>query len=141
MDADDVAGEEIRRRARNARAFSAELHAMALELRRFAAGLRADGMARRESERLRVSRRLVWETGAVDDGVLSLPSIGPFMEVDSRLVGRDPVIEKAKTLLCDRYGIGRGEAFELLRYRSSHSNRKLRDVARALVDRSRGLEG
>lgn len=69
-----------------------------------------------------------------DHGVLSWPSIERFVKLDSRVVGRDPVIEDAKTLLCDRYGIGRGDAFAILRGASSHSNRKLRDVARSVVE-------
>jgi ANTAR domain-containing protein len=47
-------------------------------------------------------------------------------------VGRSPEIEHAKGLLADRYGISRGEAFAILRSVSSHSNRKLRDVAAGL---------
>jgi AmiR/NasT family two-component response regulator len=52
----------------------------------------------------------------------------------SARIGRSPEIEQAKGLLADRYGITRGEAFAILRSISSHSNRKLRDVARELLD-------
>lgn len=62
----------------------------------------------------------------------------PFIEFDSNLVGRSTVIEEAKTLLSDNYGISRGEAFAILRRASSHSNRKLRDVAGRLVAKSVG---
>jgi GAF domain-containing protein len=44
------------------------------------------------------------------------------------------VIEQAKGILMQVQGIDADAAFELLRKASSHSNRKLRDVARAIVD-------
>jgi AmiR/NasT family two-component response regulator len=43
------------------------------------------------------------------------------------------VIEEAKARLAEQYGISRGEAFELMLAISSHTNRKLRDVADRLV--------
>jgi hypothetical protein len=52
----------------------------------------------------------------------------------SDLVGRDIAIEQAKAAIADRYGITRGEAFELLRHMSQTSNRKLRDVAHAVLE-------
>jgi AmiR/NasT family two-component response regulator len=52
-------------------------------------------------------------------------------------LGRSPEIEQAKGMLADRYGISRGEAFAILRSVSSHSNRRLRDVAAGLLCRSR----
>jgi AmiR/NasT family two-component response regulator len=51
----------------------------------------------------------------------------------SARIGRSPEIEEAKSVLAGRYGITRGEAFAILRSVSSHSNRKLRDVAAELV--------
>jgi AmiR/NasT family two-component response regulator len=51
----------------------------------------------------------------------------------SAQIGRSAEIEQAKGLLAGRYGITRGEAFAILRSISSHSNRKLRDVAAELV--------
>ena len=44
------------------------------------------------------------------------------------------VIEQAKGILMHVHGVSEDEAFALLRRASSHSNRKLRDVARAIVD-------
>ena len=86
-------------------------------------------------ERIRERRRRDLErTTAVVD---AMPGPHPVMtsrlERLSRNVGRSPVIEEAKTLLAEEYGITRGEAFELLTRLSSHSNRKLRDVAEQLV--------
>ena len=48
-------------------------------------------------------------------------------------VGRDPAIEGAKLVLRQRYAITGGEAFQMLRHVSQHSNRKLRDVARDVL--------
>jgi hypothetical protein len=77
-------------------------------------------------------------TAAVDDGPVGWSVMRRFIEFDSVMVGRDVVIEDAKTLLCDHYGISRGEAFAILRSASSHSNRKLRDVAERVVTASAG---
>jgi AmiR/NasT family two-component response regulator len=60
----------------------------------------------------------------------------PFIEFDSTMVGRDVAIEDAKTLLCEQYGISRGEAYAILQRGSSRSNRKLREIARKLVAES-----
>lgn len=127
-------GTSIRARARDARELSCELQAESTALRGLAGALRDEGASRRESRRRRASARLAWETKIVDDGVVALPALAPFLAFDSQAVGRDPVIEQAKTLLADHYGIGRGDAFAILRRTSSHTNRKIRDVARALVD-------
>jgi serine/threonine-protein kinase RsbW len=81
---------------------------------------------------------LVSTTAAVDDGLVGWSAMRRFIEFDSGIVGRDVVIEDAKTLLCESYGISRGEAFAILRSVSSHSNRKLRDVAEKLVAESLG---
>ena len=131
-----VDGKSIRSRARDARELSAELQADAHALRGLAEALRDEGASRRESRRQRASARLVWETRMVDDGVVALPAMAPFLAFNSRAVGNEGVItvDEAKTLLSDHYGIDRGDAFAILRRTSSHTNRKLRDVARALVD-------
>jgi AmiR/NasT family two-component response regulator len=50
------------------------------------------------------------------------------------LVGRDPAIERAKDLLCERYMISRREAFVLLRQTSQRTNRKLRLVAHQICE-------
>jgi hypothetical protein len=137
----DLGTDWIRVRARDAREMSATLREESLDLRLVAAELRAHGDSRRASRRQRASRRLEWETAAVGGGVLEWPAMGRFLEFDSSVVGRDPAIERAKTLLCDRYGVGRGEAFQILRSVSSRTNRKLRDVARGLVHESVGPAG
>ena len=81
---------------------------------------------------------MAWETAAVDEGVVAWPALGRFVEFDAGVVGRDPVIEEAKTLLCEQLGISRRDAFAILRRISTNRNRKLRHVARAVVDESRG---
>lgn len=48
-------------------------------------------------------------------------------------VGCDPAIEGAELVLRQRYAITGGEAFQMLRYVSQHSNRKVRDVARDVL--------
>jgi AmiR/NasT family two-component response regulator len=48
--------------------------------------------------------------------------------------GRRAVVERAKGILMERHGIQEGEAFELLRDRSRVANRKLVDLATAVVD-------
>lgn len=45
-------------------------------------------------------------------------------------------IEQAKGMLMERHGVGPAEAFALLRERSQHSNRKLREVAEDVVART-----
>lgn len=48
--------------------------------------------------------------------------------------GRRATIEQAKGILMERYGIGAGRAFEMLRDHSQHNGHKLVDVAQAIVD-------
>lgn len=72
---------------------------------------------------------------------MAWPAMGHFIEVDAGVVGRDPAIEEAKTVLCERLGISRRDAFAILRRTSSNTNQKLRDVARRLVDQPRGSGG
>lgn len=45
------------------------------------------------------------------------------------------VIERAKGMLMAAHGIGSDDAYQLLRRESQHTHRKLRDVARALLER------
>ena len=99
---------------------------------------RAQGLVARSTDLLGRHRRtmsecLVTRTAVLDGG-------SPATERRSRdltrlctLVGRDTAIEDAKAAIADRYGISRGEAFELLRHMSQTGNRKLRDVARAVL--------
>ena len=51
----------------------------------------------------------------------------------SQLVGRDPTIELAKSVLRRRYDLTGARAFDLRRHISHTRNRKLRDVARGIV--------
>ena len=131
-----VGRESILLRARAARREALEHQARACELVTTAARVGADSLVFRGSCWRRASRRLEWETAAADSGVVAWPVMRRFVEFDSGVVGRDLVIEDAKTLLCDQLGIGRAAAFQMLRGVSSRRNMKLRDVARTLVDAS-----
>ena len=53
--------------------------------------------------------------------------------------GRRALIERAKGILMERHGIDEGSAFELLRDQSRVDNRKLIDLATAVVDGHRLL--
>jgi hypothetical protein len=132
MDA-DVQGASLREQASVAREVSEELRAASRALVAVSEELRRSGSARFAERRRGASRRLVSTTAAVDDGLVGWSAMRPFIEFDSAMVGRDVVIEDAKTLLSEHYGISRGEAFAILRSASSHSNRKLRAVAEKLV--------
>jgi AmiR/NasT family two-component response regulator len=78
---------------------------------------------------------LLTETTAVIDGqTAGHPVMVARLDRLSSRIGRSAEIEQAKGVLALRYGITRGEAFAILRSISSHSNRKLRDVAAELVD-------
>ena len=48
--------------------------------------------------------------------------------------GRRALIERAKGILMERHGISEGDAFQLLRDHSRADNRKLVDIATAVVD-------
>ena len=48
--------------------------------------------------------------------------------------GRRAVIEQAKGILMERFGIDADKAFEMLREHSQHQGRKLADVASAIVE-------
>jgi hypothetical protein len=80
-------------------------------------------------------RRSLSETTAVIDcQTAGHPVMVARLDRLSSRIGRSAEIEQAKTLLAGRYGITRGEAFAILRSISSHSNRKLREVASELID-------
>jgi uncharacterized tellurite resistance protein B-like protein len=79
-------------------------------------------------------RSLTETTAVIDSETVGHPVMVARLDRLSARIGRSPEIEQAKGLLADRYGITRGEAFAILRSISSHSNRKLRDVARELLD-------
>ena len=55
--------------------------------------------------------------------------------------GRRAVIERAKGILMERHSIDDNDAFELLRTHARSSNRKLTDIASAIVDGHRLLPG
>jgi AmiR/NasT family two-component response regulator len=55
--------------------------------------------------------------------------------------GRRALIERAKGILMERHGVDEGVAFEMLRDRSRIDNRKLIDLATAVVDGHRLLPG
>jgi hypothetical protein len=79
-------------------------------------------------------RRSLSETTArIDRETTGHPTMIARLDRLSSRIGRSAEIEHAKALLASRYGITRGEAFAILRSISSHSNRKLRDVATELV--------
>lgn len=131
----------IRTQAHLAREESKNLREHSQALRGVSEHLRDRSTARCEQRSRAASKRLESTTAAVDDGLVGWSVMRPFIEFDSNLVGRSTVIEQAKTLLCDDYGISRGEAFAILRRASSHSNRKLREVAVGLVAESASREG
>jgi hypothetical protein len=129
----DVQRESLRMQARVAREISSELREASWALCAVSQELRRSGSARFAERRLGASRRLVSTTAAVDDGLVGWSLMRPFIEFDSAMVGRDVAIEDAKTLLCEQYGINRGEAYAILQRASSRSNRKLREIAGRLV--------
>jgi len=131
-------GSAIRMRAQIAREVSKDLSEHSRALLGVSEEFRGRSAARFEQRSRAASKRLESMTAAVDDGLVGWSTMRPFIEFDSNLVGRSTVIEEAKTLLCDHYSISRGEAFAILRRASSHSNRKLRDVAGSLVAESVG---
>ncbi len=55
--------------------------------------------------------------------------------------GRRAVTERAKGILMERHGIDDSHAFEMLRSHSRSSNRKIGDIANAVVDGHRLLPG
>jgi hypothetical protein len=77
---------------------------------------------------------LVTRTAMVDCAISATERRSRDLARLSRLVGRDTAIEEAKAAIAERYGITRGEAFELLRYMSQTGNRKLRDVAHGVLE-------
>jgi hypothetical protein len=104
-----------------------------LAMRAGRARSRAEALVRRSAE-LHASNQavcsacLMTETWIVDH-VGATQHRDAYVARLSGIVGRDPAIERAKAAVADRYGISRGQAFELLRHMSQHANRKLRDLA------------
>lgn len=87
----------------------------------------------RASSRRILSRRLVLLTRIADAGLVASPVIEGSVVRLAGLVGRDPAIEQAKTILAERYAVSRRDAFEILRHLSSRRNQKVRIVARHLA--------
>jgi ANTAR domain len=132
-------GRRVRGRAHPARETSLALRAESRALAAIAVALRGEPRSRRESLRMMVSQRSEWDTAAIDGGLVTWRAMAPFVELHCRVLGRDPAIEQAKTVVCERYGMSRRDAFVVLQRVSTHTSRKLRDVARGLVDASGGL--
>ena len=95
---------------------------------------RADLLVR---HRRTMSACLITRTAVIDAGCGVSEQRTRDLKRLSELVGRDPSIEAAKAVIADRYGVTRGEAFELLRHMSQTGNRKLRDVARSVLQDQR----
>jgi len=95
----------------------------------------------REHIGLERRRSLTRTTEATDRENAVHPVMLTRLDRLSRRVGRSAEIEQAKSLLADRYGISRGEAFSILRTVSSRSNRKLRDVAAGVLGEDAGGRG
>jgi two-component system, response regulator / RNA-binding antiterminator len=51
-----------------------------------------------------------------------------------------PVIDQAKGMLIAEHGCSPDEAFEMLSHASQRANRKVRDIAKAMVDGGQGNE-
>jgi response regulator NasT len=67
-----------------------------------------------------------------------LRRFGEYHELEGAF-GRRALIERAKGILMERHSIDDAEAFEMLRDRSRADNRKLIDLATAVVDGHRLL--
>lgn len=78
-------------------------------------------------------RSLLMATAAVDREVTGHPVMLARLDRLSATLGRSLEIEQAKAVIAARYGITRGQAFDVLRGVSSRTNRKLRDVAADVV--------
>jgi AmiR/NasT family two-component response regulator len=69
-----------------------------------------------------------------------LRRFGEFQSLEGAF-GRRAVIERAKGILMERHSIDDDHAFELLRDHARNTNRKLADIASAIVDGHRLLPG
>jgi ANTAR domain len=91
-------------------------------------------MSKRETERLRVmianERRDRLALVAPTVAALGHEVIAREIEVD----GVGAVTERAKGILMERHSVGEAAAFDMLRAHARTSNRKLVDVAAAVVD-------
>jgi len=104
-----------------------------------AARTRAQGLVALSTDLLARHKRtlsacLVVRTAVLDAGNPATERRSRDLTRLATLVGRDTAIEDAKASIAERYGVTRGEAFELLRHMSQTGNRKLRDVARGVLE-------
>jgi hypothetical protein len=121
---DPRAQEALLERSRSVRAESGRIAARYAEIREHI------GLERRRS--------LTRTTESIDREVVAHPVMLARLDRLAVQVGRSPEIERAKSLLAERHGISRGEAFALLRTVSSRSNHKLRDVAADILAEESG---
>jgi len=98
-----------------------------------AAGLAEASRRLRTTHRETMSRCLRYRTTKVDSGRGEGHDDVVIARL-ARIVGRDDAIERAKALVADQYGVTRGQAFELMRQLSQKQNRKVRDIARDVLD-------
>ena len=122
------------RDARDACARARKAHATARANQTRAMELRATARALREQVRTDLSDRVVRTTQLVDSGEWAWPLFSTYVTEQAARLGRDPAIEEAKTLLVERYGVSRREAFLILSHMSSVRNEKVASVARHLLD-------
>ena len=114
------------------------LHTESILDRSRASRSRAAGLAEAiAATRARVTaerrRSLITTTEAADGPLPGHPVMLSRLARLSASAGRSPEIERAKLLIAERYGISRGEAFDILRRMSSHTNRKLSAIAADVV--------
>ena len=121
-------------RARTAQLDAQALHTCARATRAESGALRVESGRRRDSVRRAWGRILTVETEAVDDGLIAWPAAQRPIEAHAHLVGRDAAIERAKTILCERHAIGRGDAYAILRALSHRRNEKVAALARRIVE-------
>jgi response regulator NasT len=78
--------------------------------------------------------------GAHLQGAIDI-ALGRFAEYHALegAFGRRAVIERAKGILMERYGVSDSVAFDRLRDHSQHTGRKLFDIAQAVIDSHRLL--
>ena len=88
----------------------------------------------RRADAIRALEEALHQATRLTDLGSAPPGVARRRDRLARLLGRDPVIERAKGAVTERLGVTRGEAFELLREISQHRNLKLRDVAALVVE-------
>lgn len=99
-----------------------------------AAGVQGRARALRADYRGAFEGRMLRGAELAESGSWLWPVGRAFLVRESAWSGGDPAIEAANTLLIERYGVSRGEAFSLLKRASSRRHEKLASVARRLLD-------